>query len=56
MIDLISDASRDRHVLPLMNSYQRLLVHRCADYYSLHRDVDSETKVVTLSKTAETRL
>lgn len=56
MRDFISDAARSELVLPLMNSYQRLLVHRCADYCRLQRDVDGETKTVTLTKPPGLRL
>ncbi|CAO1628973.1 unnamed protein product [Parajaminaea phylloscopi] len=56
MSDFVADDSRSEHTLPLMNSYQRLLVHRCADFFRLRREVDADTKVVTLTKTPETRI
>ena len=56
MYDFVMDKDRLQMSLPLMNSYQRLLVHRCADTFSLLRDVDAETKAVSLKKTSDTKM
>ncbi|CAO1614691.1 unnamed protein product [Jaminaea pallidilutea] len=55
MLDFVADTARSEMELPLMNSYQRLLVHRCADHFRLARDVDADTKAVKLSRTSETQ-
>ncbi|KAN0060934.1 hypothetical protein ACQY0O_006668 [Thecaphora frezii] len=52
----VRDTTRHRLDLPLMNTYQRLLVHRCADQFLLGHHLDPATKAVTLTKTAETRM
>ncbi|UZJ57486.1 hypothetical protein CBS101457_006806 [Exobasidium rhododendri] len=40
--------------LPLMNSYQRLLVHRIADHFHLAHSIDAVTKAVTLTRQQDT--
>lgn len=42
--------------LPLMNTYQRMLVHRIADHYGLGHSLDPTTKQVTLVKKESTHI
>lgn len=56
MHDFVLDNTKQIMSLPLMNSYQRLLVHRCADTFGLERDVDPDTKTVSLKKSANTAI
>lgn len=56
MHDFVLDTSRQVMSLALMNSYQRLLVHRCAELFGLERDVDPETKAVSLKKNSHTKM
>ncbi|SPO35436.1 uncharacterized protein PSFLO_00907 [Pseudozyma flocculosa] len=50
----VRDPARQRLDLPLMNTYQRLLVHRCADQFNLDHQLDPTTRAVSLTKTPET--
>lgn len=56
MEDKIRDDSISEWELPLMNSYQRLLVHRIADHFQLSHSIDQGTKQVTLTKQDHTRI
>lgn len=42
--------------LPLMNTYQRMLVHRIADHYGLGHSLDPTTKQVTLVRKENTHI
>lgn len=52
----IKDTSVQNWELPLMNSYQRLLVHRIADRFGLSHTIDATTKQVTLEKQSSTQI
>ncbi|KAF6767081.1 Single-stranded nucleic acid binding R3H [Kalmanozyma brasiliensis GHG001] len=54
MAAFVQDASRDSLELGAMNTYQRLLVHRCADQFGLHHQLDRATHCITLTKTSST--
>ncbi|KAF7308273.1 ATP-dependent DNA helicase PIF1 [Mycena chlorophos] len=58
MEGLITDRSPSRQRLDLTpaTSYQRMLVHRCAAYYSLSPETDSLSKVISVAITAESRI
>ncbi|KAK9759865.1 hypothetical protein K7432_016669 [Basidiobolus ranarum] len=52
----INDSSRNRLEFPQMNAYQRLIVHRVAQYFKLSHVVDSSKKAVILYKSPETEI
>lgn len=52
----IRDQSIEQWELPLMNTYQRLLVHRMADRFGLGHSIDSTTRQVTIFKQESTIL
>ncbi|ORX89478.1 hypothetical protein K493DRAFT_233332 [Basidiobolus meristosporus CBS 931.73] len=52
----INDPSRNRLEFPQMNAYQRLIVHRVAQYFKLSHVVDSSKKAVILYKSPETEM
>ncbi|CBQ68387.1 conserved hypothetical protein [Sporisorium reilianum SRZ2] len=54
MAALVRDPTRTSLELGVMNAYQRLLVHRCADQFRLEHRFDRATNCITLSKTATT--
>ncbi|PWN47049.1 hypothetical protein IE53DRAFT_371793 [Violaceomyces palustris] len=56
MAAMVNDSNRHTWELPLMNAYQRLLVHRCADQFQLIHQLDPLTKSVTLTRQACTKL
>lgn len=53
MVDFVHDSSRHSLDLPPMNTYQRLLVRRCADQFEVHHYLDRLSQVVTLSKSID---
>lgn len=53
---LFKSNSRTRLEFPPMNSYQRLIVHRVAQYFKLSHVVDTSGKAVVLYKSAETQM
>nr|CAG8562628.1 6268_t:CDS:2 [Entrophospora candida] len=52
----IDDESRSRLEFPPMNSYQRLIIHRVAQYFKLSHVVDASGKAVILYKSPETQI
>ncbi|CAJ0634914.1 2187_t:CDS:2, partial [Entrophospora sp. SA101] len=52
----IDDESRSRLEFPPMNSYQRLIIHRVAQYFKLSHVVDASGKAVVLYKSPETQI
>ncbi|CAG8450738.1 5772_t:CDS:2 [Funneliformis caledonium] len=52
----IKEKNRTRLEFPPMNSYQRLIVHRVAQYFKLSHVVDTSGKAVVLYKSAETQI
>ncbi|CAG8559444.1 12784_t:CDS:2, partial [Ambispora gerdemannii] len=56
LLHFVSPSSRLRLEFPQMNSYQRLIVHRVAQYFKLSHVVDSSGKAVVLYKSAETAI
>lgn len=54
MEDQIRNNNVSQWELPLMNTYQRMLVHRIADHYRLGHSLDPTTKQVTLLKKEDT--
>lgn len=54
MEDRIRNGEEQVWELPLMNSYQRLLVHRIADHFHLAHSIDATTKAVTLTRQQDT--
>ncbi|CAI2165045.1 7845_t:CDS:2 [Funneliformis geosporum] len=52
----IKEKNRTRLEFPPMNSYQRLIVHRVAQYFKLSHVVDTSGKAVVLYKSAETQM
>ncbi|KAK0519595.1 hypothetical protein OC834_007328, partial [Tilletia horrida] len=59
MIALLHDAASNTRTslnMPLMNAYQRLLVHRCADLFGLGHAINPETKAVTLTVLDSSRI
>lgn len=54
MSALVQDPLRSQLELAAMNSYQRLLIHRCADQFQLDHQLDKATQCIMLSKTATT--
>ncbi|KDN52573.1 hypothetical protein K437DRAFT_253976 [Tilletiaria anomala UBC 951] len=56
MIGFVRDAERTSWELPLMNSYQRLLVHRLADQFLLVHSIDPHTKAVCLTKRTDSNI
>ncbi|KAK0519469.1 hypothetical protein OC835_007512 [Tilletia horrida] len=59
MIALLHDAASNTRTslnMPLMNAYQRLLVHRCADLFGLGHAINPETKAVTLTVLDSSRM
>jgi hypothetical protein len=56
MEDRIRSGQEQVWELPLMNSYQRLLVHRIADHFHLSHSIDAVTKAVTLTRQVDTEI
>lgn len=56
MEDRIRNGQDQDWELPLMNSYQRLLVHRIADHFRLAHSIDAVTKAVTLTRQGDTEI
>lgn len=56
MEDQIRNSEVVQWELPLMNTYQRMLVHRIADHYRLGHSLDPTTRQVTLLKKDSTRI
>lgn len=56
MEDKIRSGQEQNWELPLMNSYQRLLVHRIADHFRLSHSIDAITKAVTLTRQVDTEI
>ncbi|SNX85219.1 uncharacterized protein MEPE_03928 [Melanopsichium pennsylvanicum] len=54
MSAFVRDSARSHLELGAMNAYQRLLIHRCADQFSLDHQLDRATHCITLSKTHAT--
>jgi hypothetical protein len=54
MEERIRSGTEQEWELLLMNSYQRLLVHRIADHFHLAHSIDSTTKAVTLTRQDDT--
>ncbi|CAG8573128.1 1769_t:CDS:2, partial [Scutellospora calospora] len=52
----INDKNHTRLEFPPMNSYQRLIVHRVAQYFKLSHVVDSSGKAVVLYKSPDTQI
>ncbi|CAG8784505.1 9737_t:CDS:2, partial [Dentiscutata erythropus] len=52
----INEKNHTRLEFPPMNSYQRLIVHRVAQYFKLSHVVDSSGKAVVLYKSSETQI
>ncbi|CAH1757448.1 11896_t:CDS:10, partial [Entrophospora sp. SA101] len=52
----IIDENRSRLEFPPMNSYQRLIIHRVAQYFKLSHVVDTSGKAVVLYKSIETQI
>ncbi|KAJ9075028.1 hypothetical protein DSO57_1000312 [Entomophthora muscae] len=52
----INDESRSKLVFPQMNSYQRRVVHRVADYFNLSHSLDSDKKAIVLRKNERTEI
>ncbi|KNC96694.1 uncharacterized protein SPPG_07906 [Spizellomyces punctatus DAOM BR117] len=51
--EFLKDASQTRLEFPQMNSYQRLIVHRVAQYFKLVHVADSARRAVVLYKNAD---
>ncbi|PWN33741.1 uncharacterized protein FA14DRAFT_173499 [Meira miltonrushii] len=56
MEDQIRNTQVIQWELPLMNTYQRMLVHRIADHYGLGHSLDPTTRQVTLVKKESTQI
>jgi hypothetical protein len=57
MENFILDTSRTRLEFPPMNSYQRMIIHKVADYFKLIHTVENKKKsVVALTKSEETAM
>lgn len=52
----IKDESCQQWELPLMNTYQRLLVHKVADHFNLLHNLDPTTKAIVLNKQETTAI
>ncbi|CAG8536353.1 8836_t:CDS:2 [Cetraspora pellucida] len=52
----INEKNHTRLEFPPMNSYQRLIVHRVAQYFKLSHVVDSSGKAVVLYKSSDTQI
>ncbi|KDQ13001.1 hypothetical protein BOTBODRAFT_75122, partial [Botryobasidium botryosum FD-172 SS1] len=50
------NSNNPRLELQPQSSYQRLLVHRCAAYYRLTPEPDSQTKSIYINVTTESRM
>ncbi|PWZ03699.1 hypothetical protein BCV70DRAFT_22057 [Testicularia cyperi] len=56
MSAFVQETARRKLELPLMNSYQRLLTHRCADQFRLAQQFDRSHQTLSLLKTPDTAM
>lgn len=52
----LNDKSRSKLCFPQMNSYQRRVVHRVADYFNLSHSLDSDKKAIVLRKNEKSEI
>ncbi|CAH1403794.1 unnamed protein product [Nezara viridula] len=56
LVNLANDPKRTMHKFAQMSSYQRMLVHRVAAYFSMEHNVDTSGVAVIVNTTKSTRL